>query len=170
MGSRRLSRIATSRFRKPPRPRRRLSLNQYLDLRLGPRRGRSAWLNFFIKPFGARSFAEFWRIWNPVYSYYLYYFCYRPLSRMMPRPAAMMVTFITCGFLLHDIPAWLLTRRVLAPGATLAFAMFGLGAVIGDRFEMDLSLWSTWSRATANVVYLTSCITTMILLVLWIAR
>lgn len=94
------------------RPARRLTLAQYLRFRLGRRGGREAWFNFFVKPFGARSFAAFWRQWNPVYGYYLYYFCYRPLARRLPRPAAMLITFVACGFVLHDLPAWLFTRRV----------------------------------------------------------
>ena len=39
------------------------------------------------------------------FSRYLRYFSYRPLRRALPRPAAMFVTFIACGFLLHDLPA-----------------------------------------------------------------
>jgi hypothetical protein len=33
----------------------------------------------------------------------------------------MLATFAVCGFLLHDLPAWVFTRRVLPPGATIAF-------------------------------------------------
>src|SRR5437773_11631879 len=64
------------------RRRPRLTFRQYLQLRLGTRGGGSAWFNFFIKPFAARSFAEFWRLWNPVYGYFLYWFSYRPLVRV----------------------------------------------------------------------------------------
>jgi D-alanyl-lipoteichoic acid acyltransferase DltB (MBOAT superfamily) len=61
----------------------RLTFTQYLDFRLGARGGPQAWFNFFVRPFGARSFAEFWRFWNPVYSYFLLYFVYRPLARVV---------------------------------------------------------------------------------------
>jgi hypothetical protein len=44
---------------------RRLTLSQYLRFRLGSRGGRIAWFNFFIKPFGASSFAQFWLLWIP---------------------------------------------------------------------------------------------------------
>ncbi len=86
------------------------TLRQYLRFRLGTRGGRTAWFNFFIKPFGASSFAEFWRWWNPVYGYFLYYYSYRPMSRVMPRPIASFLTFVLCGFL-HDLPAWVFTRE-----------------------------------------------------------
>ncbi len=93
------------------RARRSLTLNQYLRFRLGSKGGSAAWFNFFIRPFGATSFAQFWRLWNPVYGYFLYHFSYRPLSRILPRSAAVLATFVVCGFLLHDLPAWAATRR-----------------------------------------------------------
>jgi hypothetical protein len=142
------------------------TLNQYLRFRLGAKGGASAWFNFFIKPFGASSFARFWRQWNPVYGYFLLYYSYRPLSRVMPRAAAMMATFVACGFLLHDLPAWAFARRVLPPGATIAFTMFGLGAILGDRFHMDLSSRPVLARAAVNVSYLAGCIGAMLLIVL----
>jgi hypothetical protein len=93
--------------------RKRLTLTQYLRFRLGSRGGKTAWFNFFIKPFGATSFAQFWRLWNPVYGYFLYYYSYRPLSRVMPRAGAMLATFVACGFFVHDLPAWVFSRRIL---------------------------------------------------------
>ena len=148
------------------RGRSRLTFAQYLRFRLGSKGGKSAWFNFFIKPFGASSFAEFWRLWNPVYGYFLYYYSYRPLSRVMPRTPAMLITFVACGFFLHDLPAWVFSRRILPPGATIAFLMFGLGAVASDRFHMDLSRWPLPARAAINVIYLAGCVIAMLLIVL----
>lgn len=76
---------------------RRVTFTQYLEFRLGTDGGRSAWFNFFVKSFGARSFSEFWRLWNPVYGYILYYFSYRPLARVLPRPLAVLITFAASG-------------------------------------------------------------------------
>ncbi len=147
-----------------------LSLHEYLKYRLGSKGGWTAWFNFFIKPFGARSFAEFWRLWNPVYGYFLFYYCYRPLANVVPRPAAVMLTFATCGFVLHDLPAWALTRRVLPPGATIAFMMFGLGAIASDAVHMDLSKWPIMVRAVVNVTYLVACVAAMLMVVLGLGR
>jgi D-alanyl-lipoteichoic acid acyltransferase DltB (MBOAT superfamily) len=142
------------------------TLHRYLRFRLGPAGGGKAWFNFFIKPFGASSFAEFWREWNPVYGYFLYYYAYQPLSRLMPRPLAVFATFIACGFFLHDVPAWAVTRRVLPPGATIAFALFAAGALLGERFRMNLSSWPAVARAAVNFAYLTGCIAAMLAIVL----
>ncbi len=145
----------------------RFTFRQYLKFRLGSHGGGSAWFNFFIKPFAAGSFAEFWRLWNPVYGYFLYWFSYRPLARVLPRALAMLITFVACGLLLHDLPAWLLTWRVLPPGATIAFFMFGVGAILGELLHMDLSRQPVWARATINVGYLAACILAMLLIVFW---
>jgi len=84
----------------------------------------------------------------------------------MPRTPAMLITFVACGFFLHDLPAWVFSRRILPPGATIAFLMFGLGAVASDRFHMDLSRWPLPARAAINVIYLAGCVIAMLLIVL----
>jgi hypothetical protein len=143
----------------------RVTFQRYLEFRLGPP-GPRRWYNFFVKPFGARSFAEFWRLWNPVYGYFLYWYSYRPLSRVMPRPAAKMATFVLCGFALHDLPAWVATRRALPPGATIAFAFFGLGAVASEAAHMDLSRRPFRTRAAINAAYLAGSVAAMLGIVL----
>jgi hypothetical protein len=100
-----------------------------------------------------------------VYGYFLSYYFYRPLSRIVPRSAAVLATFVACGFLAHDLPAWLFARRVLPPGGTIAFVMFGLGAIFGEWFHMDLSRWPTPARAAINVAYLAGGIGAMLLIV-----
>lgn len=142
-----------------------MTLGQYLRFRLGAKGGSAAWFNFFIRPFGATSFAQFWRLWNPVYGYYLYYYSYKPLSRVIPRSMAMLTTFVACGFLLHDLPAWAVSRRVLPPGATITFVLFGIGAVISERLHMDLSKWPVPARAALNLAYLAGCIGIMLVIV-----
>jgi MBOAT, membrane-bound O-acyltransferase family len=145
--------------------RRRISFERYLSFRLGSNGGLSAWFNFFIKPFGAKSFAEFWRLWNPVYGYFLYYFSYRPLVQVLPRPLAMLLTFAACGFLLHDLPTWAFSRRVLPPGATIAFVLFAVGAIASDTWRMDLSGSPFWLRGVVNIAYLGGCVGAMVLVI-----
>lgn len=163
-----------ARMQRPLRRRaergRYLTFAQYLRFRLGTASGRTVWFNFFIKPFGASSFAGFRRQWNPVYGYFLYYYSYRPLSRVMPRVPAMLITFVACGLVLHDLPAWLLTRRLLAPGATIAFSLFGIGAVLSEVFHMDLSRQPFLVRAGVNVLYLAGCSAAMLVIVLSLYR
>jgi|ERR1700687_240787 len=147
------------------RLRRRLSLTAYVEFKLARTRGRAAWFNFFVRPLGAPSFADFWRRWNPVYGYFLYYYAYRPLSRVAPRSAAVLLTFVLCGLLLHDVPAWLAARRVLPPGGIVAFVLFGLGAILSEKLHMDLSRWPVAARALVNLAYLVACVAIMLAIV-----
>ena len=63
------------------------TITQFIERSLG-RGGRAQSRSWFMGTFGARFFAEFWRCWNPVYGYALYYWSYRPLRRILPRAAA----------------------------------------------------------------------------------
>src|SRR5260370_7980431 len=113
-----------SRVRR--RRRSKLTFSQYLRFRLGTSGGRTAWFNFFIRPFGAASFAEFWRLWNPAYGYFLSYFCYRPLATILPRLAALLIPFAQCRILLHHLPAWTVTRTLLPPEDPISPLNLGL--------------------------------------------
>ncbi len=150
--------------------RRRLTLGQYVRFRLSGARGREAWFNFFIRPFAAPSIAEFWRRWNPVYGYFLSKYSYRPLLGVMPRQAAIFSTFVVCGLLLHDVPAWIFARRVLPPGATIAFSTFGAGALVSERCHMNLSRQPVTVRAAVNGGYLIGSIGVMLVAVSWLRK
>ena len=167
--ARKAGRQTTGPLARPARRSGRLTFGQYLDFRLG-HGARRRWFNFFIRPFGARSFAEFWRLWNPVYGYFLVYFVYRPASRRMPRPVAVMLTFVACGLVLHDLPAWLFTRRILPPGATIAFTFFGIGVVVTEALRMNLARWPVLVRAAVNLTYLAGSVGAMLLIVSRIVR
>jgi hypothetical protein len=94
-----------------------------------------------------------------------YYYCYRPLLRIMPRSAAMFATFVACGFVLHDLRAWAFARRVLPPGAAIAFAVFGIGAVLSERLKWNLASEPVGVRAATNAAYVVGCIGAMLVIV-----
>src|SRR3954454_9350235 len=79
-----------------------IAFPSYLEQRLG--RG-SAWQQgwrVLVRPFYAGSVTEFWRLWNPVWSWCLHEWVYAPVSRVVPRPLAVMVTFTASG-LVHNV-------------------------------------------------------------------
>jgi hypothetical protein len=141
----------------------------YLDRKLG---GTTAerWFNFFLRPFAAPSLAQFWRRWNPVYGYVLTYFVYRPARRVLPRRLAVMATFVFGGLVMHDVPAWVVTRRALPPGGTISFVLFGAGVLASDEMHMDLSRQPAWVRVAANGTYVAACIAGMLAIVRRTAR
>src|SRR3954467_7879369 len=116
--------------------------------------------NFFLIPLCARSFGEFWRLWNPIFGYVLIFFVYRPLRRRMPQPVAVYLTFLTSGFLLHDLPfnlsADLYRGRLELPAVTLLFAVFGLLTLLSEGLRIDLSRFPPWTRAASNLGWLTA--------------
>jgi hypothetical protein len=79
-------------------------------------------------PLLAPSFAGFWRSWNPVWGYYVRWWCYRPARRVLPRPAAVLVTFSASGRA-HNLIAVALSHRV-NPFVTVWFVAYGAVTVV----------------------------------------
>src|SRR5438552_2728304 len=104
-----------------------LTLTQYITYRLG-RTPKEQAINFLAKPFGAKSLTEFWHCWNPVWGYYLLYYCYRPLRNYFPRGLSVWLTFFACG-LVHDlpfvIPAYLTSGQLPFFTLTVFFSLMG---------------------------------------------
>ena len=107
--------------------------------------------SMFALSFGANSFADFWRYWNPVYHYFLGYWIYRPLSAVVPRPIAILISFAFCGFFLHDLPLLAFTHM---PLITVWFLFLGAGVIVGQALHMDLSAQPRSLRVVVNLVYI----------------
>lgn len=116
----------------------------------------------FVRAFGAGSFDEFWRYWNPVYGYFLYYRCYRPLRRFLPRTLAILLTFAASGFLLHDLPfGWwvralrfLQTGRFPIPFVALWFSLMGGVTLLTRALRLSLARQPLGVRATLNTAWI----------------
>ncbi len=98
---------------------------QYERRKLGYRKNQLSGISYMLRQsFFADSFSKFWRNWNPLFSYYLLYYCYLPLQKFLPRFAAVVLTFALSGAV-HDLAASLLLMRVTFL-FTLTFAFLGL--------------------------------------------
>jgi hypothetical protein len=136
--------------------RHRIPLRTYVDYRLG--RHQPWWrqtYNALVRPLTAASFAEFWRSWNPVWGYYLYFWFYRPARRVLPHLAAVMVTFTASG-LAHNLLATLLSHR-FNPFVTVWFVLYGAVTVVSEALHMDLSRLPAGVRIVINLAYLIGC-------------
>jgi hypothetical protein len=149
--------------------RRKPTFHEYLERRLGPQ-NRGRWARFFLHPFTAASFAEFWRRWNPVYGYFPGVLHLPTVSLRLPRPVAVMATFVFAGLVMHDLPAWIVTRRVFPPGGTIAFTLFGVGLIVSQRAGMNLSTRPPAFRVAVNVAYLATCTGLMLVIARRLAR
>ncbi len=118
------------------------SLAAYVERRLGAGTPGQQLGSMFRRSFGAGTLAEFWRYWNPVYGYFLYYRCYRPLRRWLTRGPALLLTFAASGFLLHDLPfGWwvrlLRTGSLPLPFVSLWFVLIGIGVLLAEALRIN---------------------------------
>lgn len=142
-----------------PAARRRPSLARYAERRIGDGTTEQQLFNLLVRPFAAPTFAGFWRTFNPLYSYYLYYWSYRPLRRHMPRPVAELITFAVSGFFLHELPLWLVLRAVYGEGwaflwITTWFVLAGAVAMAAEMLHVELSRLPFAARIAVNLTYL----------------
>jgi len=105
----------------------------------------------FVLSFGAKSFTDFWRYWNPLYHYFLSYWIYKPLRKILPRSLAVILSFAFCGFFFHDILVILFTGK---PLITIWFVLLGFGVVVSEATHMDLSNRPVSVRIAVNIAYL----------------
>ena len=128
--------------------------------------------NWFVRPLCASSFSRFWYYWNPVYGYVLLFYVYRPIRRFLPRPVAVFLTFLVSGLLLHDLPfnisADIYRGQLAVPSVTILFAIFGAFVLISEALHLDLSRYSRWQRAAANLIWLSGGFVLRRIIVAWL--
>lgn len=106
------------------------------------------------RSFAASSFAGFWRVWNPLFSYYLLKLIYRPVIRVLPRPVAVMTTFTTSGFI-HDVFASCASFEPFVL-FTPFFLCFGVIVVTEEHLGLHRHTKSAVYRVLANSILLLS--------------
>lgn len=134
----------------------RLTYRSYERRRLGDRRGLAAVVRMSRRAFTAPSFGAFWRIWNPLFAYYLYRWCYAPFARSLPRSSAVILTFAVSGAI-HDVFASLAVRGPYLL-FTPVFAVFGGFVVIEERAGWSLRRWPRPLRVVFHGAVIAGCI------------
>lgn len=141
----------------------RISYEEYERRRLGNPRSPWGGVAYTIRrSFSAASFAGFWRYWNPLFSYYLYYGCYRPLSRFLPRPVAVLLTFAVSGAV-HDVAGSLATWDLFIL-FTPVFGFFGLVVVAEEGVGLSLAGVPVWSRVFIHTLVIAGTVAVGVLL------
>jgi hypothetical protein len=93
-----------------------------------------------------------------LFSYYLYYHCYHPLTRFAPRPVALVLTFAVSGAL-HDLFASLVTASMYVL-FTPVFVVFGLLVIGEEGLKVSLARVPSWLRAIIHTVVIAGTTTT----------
>ena len=130
-----------------------ITFRQYLsrrgyDLRKSP----GAFLGrMFLSAWAEPGFHRFWRVWNPLYGYFLFHL-YRLLGGNRHKVPATLTVFVVCGFAMHDLPVILLTSRIQLT-VTVAFLAFGLAALSSQAVARSwgLSRWPKWLHVLLNL-------------------
>ncbi|MTI86971.1 MAG: acyltransferase [Balneolaceae bacterium] len=140
-----------------------LTLGQYVRRRNGVPMGASGSLkNMLKRSFSARSPRVFWQYWNPIFGYYLGTYIFIPLKKILPSYLALLLTFM-CNGLIHDLII-LLFGGSLAGIFTIWFFFLGIGVIVTDALDVDLSSKPRGIRIFLNVVYLLICLVITIIL------
>lgn len=113
------------------------TLNRYISKKLDGVQGElPRTIHMFKKSFVQRNFRMFWNIWNPIYSYVLTFFVYKPLRQWIPKSMALLLTFVING-LFHDIVVLILlgeTRLTLSK----LFFIYGIIVILESYLKINL--------------------------------
>ena len=118
-----------------------MSVEEYIEYRIGTLNPMIAFRRIFTKPFMAKSLRKFWWYWNPGYGYFLLFYCYRPLRSFFSHSLALIITFLICGFL-HDI-LYLIPMAIMdggkipLPFVTSWFLFISIGILISEYARID---------------------------------
>lgn len=134
-----------------------MNLSDYIKRRNGVPLGASNSLrNMLYRSLGAGTFSIFWRYWNPIWSYYLGKFIFKPLKIILPTSLSLILTFVVCGFL-HDAVIMLLKWKftlLLTPW----FLFMGLCVVFSEFIKLDYSRYQWIIRAFINIAIIGICL------------
>ena len=134
-----------------------MNLSDYIKKRNGVPLGASNSLrNMMIRSLGAGIFSKFWKYWNPIWSYYLGKYIFKPLKIIFPPTLSLLITFAFCGFL-HDLVIMII-RYDFALLFTPWFLLMGFCVIIGDCTKIDYSKFTWTIRASINILIILSCL------------
>lgn len=133
-----------------------LRLPDYIEKRNGVPLGAShSMRNMLYRSLGAGDFSTFWKYWNPIFSYYLGKYIFKPLKRLLPTEVSLILTFIFCG-ILHDTVTILVSWKFTL-FFTLWFLLMGICVVISNYFKISYSRYHWIFRAFVNILIIGIC-------------
>ena len=127
-----------------------MTLSDYVEKRNGVPLGHNDSLkNMMTRSLGAGNFAAFWKYWNPIWSYYLGKYIFKPLKNILPPAVSLMLTFVFCGFI-HDVVIMLI-RWDFVLIFTPWFLIMSVSLVISESINLDYSKLAWIYRALINI-------------------
>jgi len=115
-----------------------ITLNQYISKKLDGVEGEIPRLIYmFKKSFTRANFRMFWNVWNPIYSYILTFYVYKPMRKVFAKTIAFILTFTVSG-LFHDVIVYLMLGYTNF-SATKLFITYALILLLEDQLKVNLS-------------------------------
>ncbi len=117
---------------------------------MGPSPNSLSGISYMLKrSFFADTFGTFWKNWNPLFSYYLLYFCYRPLRTIFPHSLSIIFTFAVSGFI-HDLAASMIRLNIICL-FTPTFTLFGIYIIIENFLDWNINSSFIWLKPIYHV-------------------
>ncbi len=140
-----------------------MNLTDYLTRRFGNRQGVLNGIKYMITTaFYAPSFRVFWQLWNPLWSYFLTYYLYKPLRQITTQYLAIILTFGASGFL-HDCIGMIFLRKFSLP-ITLFFLHIGIAVVFEQKAIIKFYNISKGFRPAYHTAIMILCATPVYML------
>lgn len=128
-----------------------LTMSQYISRRLDGVEGEIPRLIHMLnKCFTQKNFINFWKYWNPIYSYILGYYVMKPFRKIFPSKIARSLTLVVNG-IFHDIVVSLIIGRIFF-SVTLLFIIYSIILVIEEKFKIEMN--TTFSKTSYNMTML----------------
>lgn len=129
----------------------RVSLSKYISKKLDGVEGEiPRMIHMFKKSFSAPNFKYFWTYWNPIYSYVLGFYVYKPIKKVFSATIARTITFLING-IFHDIVVSLIMGKV-SYLVTLLFLIYAIQLIVEDHFKIRLK--KSYSKVSYNLFML----------------
>lgn len=133
-----------------------ISLKDYVKRRNGVHLGHSKSLsNMLTKSLGAKSFDSFWIYWNPIWSYYLNLYIYKPSRRFFHPYIAIILTFIVSGFI-HDLVSFFIYKKT-SFFITIWFLLMSFVVVFSKAQKIEYDSLSIIIKSIINVSIILGC-------------
>lgn len=134
-----------------------MNLSDYIRRRNGvPMGAPNSLRNMLHRSLGAGKFSVFWKYWNPIWSYYLGKYIFKPLKVIFPSALALIITFVVCGFI-HDL-AIMIVKWKFTLLLTPWFLFMGFSVILGDYLKIDYSKFPWIVRGVINISIISICL------------
>ena len=134
-----------------------ITLREYVKRRTGvPLGAKGSLRNMLYRSLGSKQFSEFWHYWNPIWSYYLGKYIFKPLRKKFTKNAAIILTFLISG-LIHDLVVSAIFLKIVII-MTPWFILMSLCLVISNQFGIRINSSPWYYRALINICYISVCL------------